>query len=165
VFDEFLTVFLFLCIATMRIWPVVAHRLRKIYFSLLIPAILGFIGFFFLKQLGILEISGIGQNRLFNVSIFVLAICTAVAAPIFFRSYFAHQQRNEKRIAEAVFIRFEQSLIRIALIAPYFCLVSYIFDFPEFYLAASFIASLYAIYYYYPSQKRLTFEKRIFRVE
>jgi len=141
------------------------RRLKITYFSLLVRAILGFICAFILKEFKLIEVLKGGQFKPFNVSIFILAIATAIAVPIFFRSIFAHRKKDEKRITEEEFIRFEQILIGTALVAPYTSLIAYLFDFPEFYLVGSFLATLYALYYFYPSQRRIAFEKRIFRVE
>ncbi len=140
-------------------------KLKKTYFSLLVPAVLGFICFFLLKQFKVIAVLKGGQFKPFNVLVFVMAITTAIAAPIFFRSIFAQRNKDKKRITREEFIRFQQHLIRMALIAPYFSLLAFFFDFPQFYLVASFLAALYAVYYFYPSQRRIGFEKRIFRVE
>lgn len=141
------------------------ERLKKTYFRLLIPALIGF-GLVFLDKE--LQITGTVQKavgEVFIVAVFILSLVLAVAAPVFTRTLFAHQHKDSKRVAETEFIRFEAKLIRIALVTPYFSLIAYFFSFPEFYLVGSFLAGLYAIYYFYPSQRRISFERRIFRVK
>jgi len=44
-------------------------------------------------------------------------------------------------------------------------LVAYLLEFPRFYLAGTVLMALYAVYYYYPSKKRIQFERKIFRVK
>jgi hypothetical protein len=44
-------------------------------------------------------------------------------------------------------------------------LIAQILQLPRFHLAATIIMALYAVYYYYPSKRKLKFERRIFRVK
>ena len=141
------------------------EKLRRTYFSLLIPAIVGFICIYLAKKFNFFSL---GQPQFILIlapSVFVLSVIFGIAAPVFFRSLFAHKMRNEKSTTESKLIKFEQSLIRIALATPYLGLVAYFFEFQKFYFTATFLVTLYAIYYFYPSQKRIAFEKRIFRVK
>ncbi len=140
-------------------------KLKRTYFFLLIPAIVGFICIYLLKKFNLFHL---GQSQFMSIlapSVFVLSVIFGIAAPIFFRSLFAHKMSNEKSTPESKLIRFERSLIRIALVTPYLGLVAYFLEFQKFYFSATFIMALYAIYYFYPSQKRIAFEKRIFRVK
>ena len=89
----------------------------------------------------------------------------AVALPIFFRTLFAHKIRHQKSTSEAELIKFERNFLYIALVAPYLMLVAYLLEFPRFYLAGTVLMALYAVYYYYPSKKRIQFERKIFRVK
>jgi hypothetical protein len=141
------------------------EKLRRTYFILIIPAIVGFICIYLAKKFNFFNL---GQPQFILIlapSVFVLSVISGIAAPIFFRSLFAHKMRNEKSTTESKLIKFEQSLIRIALATPYLGLVAYFFEFKKFYFTATFLVTLYAIYYFYPSQKRIAFEKRIFRVK
>ena len=141
------------------------NKLKKTYFILLIPAIVGFICIYLAKKFNFLHF---GQPQFISIlapSVFVLSVIFGIAAPIFFRSLFAHKISNEKSTTESKLIKFEQSLIRIALVTPYLGLVAYFFEFQKFYFSATFIMTLYAVYYFYPSQKRIAFDKRIFRVK
>ena len=141
------------------------NKLKKTYFIFLIPSIVGFICIYLSKKFNFLHF---GQPQFISIlapSVFVLSVIFSIAAPIFFRSLFAHKISNEKSTTESKLIKFEQSLIRIALVTPYLGLVAYFFEFPKFYFSATFIMALYSVYYFYPSQKRIAFEKRIFRVK
>jgi len=140
-------------------------KLQKTYFSLLIPAIGGFLCIYLLKVFNFIHL---GKPQFISVlapSVFVLSVIFAIAAPIFFRSLFAHKMSNEKSTPESKLIKFEQNLIRIALVTPYLGWAAYFFEFQKFYFSAIFIVALYSVYYFYPSQKRIAFEKRIFRVK
>ncbi len=95
--------------------------------------------------------------------IFVLSVFFAVAGPIFYRSYFAHQKRNMNQVTEAELLQFERKLIIMAMMTPYLTVISYFLKLPRFYLSGVILLSLYAVYYYYPSKQRITFDKKIFR--
>jgi len=140
-------------------------KLRKTYFSLLIPAIVGFICIYLSKKFNLFHL---GQPQFISILaplVFVLSVIFGIAAPIFFRSLFAQKISNKKSTSESELIKFERNLIRISLVTPYLGLFAYFYEFQKFYFTATFLVTLYAVYYFYPSQKRITFEKRIFRVK
>jgi len=141
------------------------NKLKKTYFILLIPAIVGFICIYLSKRFNFFNLDQPQFISILAPIVFVLSVIFAIAAPIFFRSLFAHKISNEKSTTESKLIKFEQSLIRIALVTPYLGLIAYFFEFQKFYFSATFIMTLYAVYYFYPSKKRIAFEKRIFRVK
>jgi len=140
-------------------------KLKRTYFSLLIPSIAGFLCIYLLKEFNFIHLGKPQFISILAPSVFVLSVIFAIAAPIFLRSLFAHEMSNEKSTPESKLIKFEQSLIRIALVTPYLGWVAYFFEFQKFYFSAIFIMALYSVYYFYPSQKRIAFEKRIFRVK
>jgi hypothetical protein len=143
-----------------------AAELRRTYFKLLVPALLGFIGIFYAKKLNLTGYYGHpALQKLFPPLIFVLSVIFAVALPIVYRMLFVRKIRNHKNISEKIFIEFERSFLCITLTTPYITLTAYLLEIPRFHLAGTVLMGLYAVYYYYPSQKRVRFEKRIFRVK
>jgi len=142
-----------------------ADELRRTYFILLIPAIVGFIAISAAKKFNLVEFGYITSLELIAPLVFVLSVVFAIAWPIFFRTLFAHKIRHQKSISEADLIKFERNFLYIALVTPYLTLAAYLLEFPSFYLAGTVLTALYAVYYYYPSKKRIQFEKRIFRVK
>jgi len=141
------------------------QKLRKTYFSLLIPAMVGFICIYLFKKFDFFHLSQPQFISILSPIVFVLSVVFGIAAPIFFRSLFAQKMSDKKNTTESKLIKFEQSLIRIALVTPYLGLLAYLFEFKQFYFTATFLVTLYSVYYFYPSQKRIAFEKRIFRVK
>jgi len=140
-------------------------ELRKTYFILLIPAIVGFIAISVAKKFNLLEFGHITFLEILAPLVFILSVVFAIAWPIFFRTFFAHKIRHQKSISEADLIKFERNFLYIALVTPYLMLTAYLLEFPRFYLAGTVLMALYAVYYYYPSKKRIQFERRIFRVK
>jgi H+/Cl- antiporter ClcA len=138
--------------------------LKKTYVMYLIPAIIAFVVLTILKASSALNPGDISYPPIVAPFIFFLSVLFALAAPIFYRTVFAHSVRDMKNTSAHELLRFERNLIRIALITPYLGLVAYMLDFSNMYFGGCILMSLYALYYFYPSQSRLAFEKRIFKV-
>ncbi|MBW1715603.1 MAG: hypothetical protein JRJ77_07220 [Deltaproteobacteria bacterium] len=131
----------------------------------LIPAVIGFIVVYVAKALHLIDLGPIKFQELLAPLLFVLSVVFAIALPIFFRTLFAHNIRDQKSVSEAALLRFERSFLHIVLVTPYVTLSAYVFALPRFHLAGTVLMALYAVYYYYPSRKRIQFERRIFRVK
>ena len=138
-------------------------RLIKIYFSLLVPVIVGFIAVYFLRHVHLTQSLPAQHMAVIAAVIFILAAFFAIAGPIFNRSLFAYRQRNLDKVQPFELYKFERNQIGMALVAPYLALVGYFLQLPRFHLAATLLMALYAIYYYYPSQRRIAFDQKIFR--
>ena len=129
--------------------------LKRIYFTLLLPAVAGFITVLVLQHFHLVD---------WNIQN-IPPVCFAVAFPILYRTVFANQKRHQKNTAEEDWLKFERNLIYIALVTPYVCLIAQILKLPRFHLGGTIIMALYAVYYYYPSKKRIDYERRLFRVK
>ena len=139
------------------------ERLKKIYFTLLTPAVFGFTGVYLLRRcLQPLEMPDELMTFVAQ-AIFMLAVLCALAGPIFYRSLFAHRQRFLSGVSRTVFLKFECRLITMVLVTPYLALAGYFLQLPRLHLAATLLMALYAVYYYYPSQKRISFDMKVFR--
>ena len=141
------------------------HGLKRIYFTLLLPAVAGFLLIFILRYFQLVRFNIPQIPAVLSPIIFVIAVCLAVALPIFYRSVFANKQRHLNETAEADWLKFEQHLLYIAMATPYVALIAQILQLPRFHLGGTIIMALYAVYYYYPSKRRIEFERRVFRVK
>ncbi len=141
-------------------------QLKKCYVAMLAPAILGFIVVIAARKFSALDMGAVGSLQRFTAPVlFALSFACGVAFPLLFRTLFVHKNRHEKRIPEDVLFRFERNTLYIALITPYVCLVGFFLEIPRFHLVGSLLASFYAVYYFYPSRKRIQYERRIFRAK
>jgi hypothetical protein len=138
--------------------------LKRIYFTLLVPAVAGFILVLVLEHFQLVEWNIPRIPSLIPPIIFIASVCFAVALPIFYRTLFASKRRRQTCTNENDWIRFERNLLYIAMAAPYVGLIAQILRLPRFHMAGTIIMALYAVYYYYPSKKRIEFERRVFRV-
>ena len=101
---------------------------------------------------------------MFSIAVFVASVCTAVALPVLYRTLFANRQRGRKQTPAADWLKFERSLIYIAMATPYLAVTAQILELQRLHLAGTLIMSFYAVYYYYPSKRRIVHDRRIFRV-
>jgi hypothetical protein len=139
-------------------------ELKRTYFIILIPSLLGFILAYGVKAYDLFRLDRGDNLNIFGPVILILCVTLAIALPIFYRTLFAHQKRDQKMVSEADFVKFERRLMVISLVTPYLALVAYILEFPKFNTTAAILMGLYAIYYFFPSKKRLALDRRIFRV-
>jgi hypothetical protein len=141
------------------------HDLKRIYFTLLLPAVAGFIAVFALRYFHLIDWNISGIPHQISPFVFIISVCFAVAFPILYRTVFANKMRHQTHTAEEDWLKFERNLLYIAMTTPYVGLIAQILRLPRFHLGAVIIMSLYAVYYYYPSKKRIDYERRIFRVK
>jgi len=142
-----------------------AKNLKRIYFTFLVPSVLGFAIASWAKTYDFIEFGSVKFIEIAGPFIFILCIVLAIAFPIFYRALFAHKSRDLINLSEKKLLNFERTLINVVMITPYLALVAYFLDLPRFYTASAILVGLYAAYYFYPSNKRIAFERRIFRVK
>ena len=142
-----------------------SHDLKRTYFTLLLPAVLGFILIFAIRHFHLLSFNIPQFPSAIPPFIFIVSVCFAVALPIFYRTLFANKMRHQTRTSEREWLKFESNLLYIAMITPYLGLIAQILQLPRFHLAGTIVMALYAVYYYYPSMRRIAFDRRVFRVK
>jgi hypothetical protein len=142
-----------------------SHGLKRIYFSLLLPAVAGFVCVFVLRQFQMVGWNSPQYPGAIAPVIFIVSVGFAVALPIFYRSLFANRMHRQTCTAEGDWLKFERNLLYIAMVAPYLGLIAQILQLPRFHLAGTIVMALYAVYYYYPSVRRIEFDRRVFRVK
>ena len=141
------------------------HGLKRIYFTLLLPAVVGFILIFVLWNFHLSPFNISQIPSVLSLIIFIASVCLAVALPIFYRTVFANKRRHQTSTTEEDWLKFEQNLLYIAMATPYVALLAQILQLPRFHLGGTIIMALYAVYYYYPSKRRIEYERRLFRVK
>jgi hypothetical protein len=140
-----------------------ADELKKTYYICLVPLLLGFILAGWVKAYGLVEIGSANLIAIAGPFIFVFCIALAIGFPIFYRTLFAHKSRDLINVSENELLKFERTLINVTMITPYLSLAAFILELPHFYTASATLMGLYVVYYFYPSKKRIAFDRRIFR--
>ena len=142
-----------------------SDELKHAYFGLLLPVVAGFIVLRLLDGAGLLPFDSRAYVTILAPSLFILAALFSLGLPILYRAGFAARMKTCRLVSGSEFQRFERQLIYIALMTPYLALLALAFKVPGFHFSGIFLMSLYAAYYFYPSRKRIAFEKRMFRVD
>jgi len=96
-------------------------------------------------------------------AIFVASALAGIAAPLALRTMFVSRNRTSGAIPEAELERFERAVLRVALVAPFLAVAAAWIEAPRVFLAGSALSAFYALYYLYPSERRIRHERRIFR--
>ena len=138
-------------------------RLKKTYIALLVPVVLGF------------TIAGLIRACLSPTApperltaalgpvIFIMTALVSIAGPILYRSIFAHRRRHLSEILPNDLLKFERKLVAMGMAAPYLALVAFWMQLSRFHFAGTLLLALYAVYTAYPSRRRISFDRRIFR--
>jgi len=141
-------------------------QLRKCYIGMLAPAILGFIIASVVRRFSAPDMGAIKTLQwVIAPALFALSFAFGIAFPLLLRTLFVNKNRHEKKISEDVLFKFERNTLYIALITPYIALAGFLLEIPRFHLVGTLLACFYAVYYFYPSRKRIQYERRIFRAK
>ena len=142
----------------------VTDSLKKIYIAALAPVVL---------CVGIMGILDQGFSiplphlvtvpMYFSPILFMTATITALALPLLLRTLFARKAARANKVSTASFFKFQKQLLISAMVTPYLGIAALILELQKFYVSAILLMALYAVYYYYPSHRRIDFDKRIFR--
>ncbi|WP_319468396.1 hypothetical protein [uncultured Pseudodesulfovibrio sp.] len=133
------------------------------YLLMLVPAAVIFGGWAAYRQTGMAQPVTTATDIIGPV-VFIAGIILAAALPLLYRINFVRNMVGKKNVESGQFLSFQLNLMSIALLAPYTAAAAYIAGVPNFYFSGAFLASLYATYYYFPSEKRVIQEMKLFRV-
>ncbi len=97
--------------------------------------------------------------------VFVLAIATGVALPIFLRAYFFGKVKQKRYLTSVEFLTLQKKILYVISVTPYLALLAGYLNFETFYFAGTVLAAIYAVYYHYPSNKKIQFDKKVFMVK
>lgn len=139
--------------------------LKRQYIIILLPAVVLFLAFGLARQLNFITSGQFVISSVLHSIVFILSVITAIAGPLFFRTLFAHSMRKQRQVPAKEFLSFQKKILWISMITPYLAFTAVLCDFPRFFAVAIVLMALYAVYYYFPSQKRIDFDRKIFRVK
>jgi len=131
----------------------------------MIPVVGLFLAFGLARQLNFITSGQFVISSVLHSMVFVLSVITAIAGPLFFRTLFAHSMRKQTWVPAKEFLAFQRKILWISQMTPYIAFIAVLCDFPRFYASAIVLMALYAVYYYFPSRKRINFDRKIFRVK
>jgi hypothetical protein len=132
---------------------------------MILPAGCLFLIFGLARQLNLIHPGQFAVPDILHALVFVLSAVTALAGPLFLRTLFAHSMRNKTGAAAENFMVFQRNTLWLSQTTPYLAFIAVLCDFPRFYGGAIVLMALYAAYYFFPSEQRILFDQKIFRVK
>ena len=139
--------------------------LKRQFIIIILPAVVLFLVFGLARELNFIKPGQFVIPSVLHSVLFILSAITAIAGPLFLRTLFAHSMREKTQVPAKEFLSFQRKILWISLITPYLAFIAVLCDFPRFFAAAIVLMAMYAVYYYFPSQKRIDFDRKIFRVK
>ncbi len=139
--------------------------LKKLYWQMVSPALILLFAAEGAKEYGMLPIVRFSGFRAVEITFFVLGAAFAIALPIFYRMWFVNRIKEQKRISVQEFIQYQKNTLLIVLVSPFVAVAASVLSFNRMYYFGIILFALYGCYYYFPSQKRMAFEKKIFRIK
>jgi hypothetical protein len=73
--------------------------------------------------------------------------------------------KEKKFYSSKEFYDYERIIILVISVTPYLALIAALLKLPDFYFGGSSLAAIYAMYYHFPSEKKINLDKKIFRVK
>ena len=142
------------------------YSLRRLYWLITGPALIIFACLFMVdhwvgqpKKPGGPLLPGIWHGILFTG-----AAVTAIAGPLMMRITFAHTVRQNACVQIKPFLAFQRRLIVLSGITPYLALIGAWGKLSQFHAGGIILMALYGAYYYFPSEKRISHDIKLFRV-
>jgi len=100
-----------------------------------------------------------------EIVLFILSAAFSLVLPVLYRIWFVNRVKEQKSLSADEFLRYEKNMLTVVLISPYIVAIAALFHVSPGYYFGIILFALYGCYYYFPSYKRLNFEKRIFRIK
>lgn len=104
------------------------------------------------------------EPKITGPAAFIAAVVFAIALPLLGRDRFVKRVAKEQFVPPETFLAFELSNMTLGLVSAYFAAAAYVCAVSQFHFGGAFLAALYAAYYYFPTNKRMAHEMRLFRV-
>lgn len=143
----------------------VRKALLRRYLTILAPSTALFAVWAVCRQAGVVHPLNPQYTDLIGPTIFITAIVLAVALPLLYRIRFVKSVEGSRTVDAEAFVPFQLNLMSLALVASYAAAAGYMTGVSNFHFSGAFLASLYSAYYYFPTERRVAQEMRLFRVK
>lgn len=140
--------------------------LKRLYWLLTSPAIVLFVCLLVAQNFRsrVPHVATRQLPEIWHAILFTGAAVSAIAGPVMIRVLFAHKIRQNTQVPKALFLTFQRLLIIVSGITPYLALAAVWGGLCQFHAGGIVLMALYAAYYYFPSEKRIAYDIKLFRV-
>ena len=137
--------------------------LLRHYLKINLPGIFAFIVLYIMGKFNV-DIFLPPNKGWIPVFMIIATALFAVVLPLWYRIFFVNKIKGEEHTDEQRFMRFEKNFLTIASISVYILIAGYLLALPRITLSVMVLFVLYALYFYFPSEKRIRSEMNIFKV-
>ena len=137
--------------------------LVKHYLKINIPGIAAFIMLYIMGKLNVPVFIPVHHGWI-QVFMMIAVALSAVVLPLWYRISFVKKMKGKAHTDESDFIKFEKKFLTIASASVYVLIAGYLLALSRIPLSVMLLFVLYALYFYFPSEKRIRSEQKIFRV-
>jgi len=139
-------------------------KLQKLYYTIISPAFLMILLFFFSEKLNHrLDVKDGG--RLISTAIMVFAAITSTILPVWYKILLIKKLRTKKKITFENFAAVQYRIIIAVGFSVYWIFPAYLYGLSDMPMVITAFFALYGLYYYFPSKQKIEAEKKIFRID
>ncbi len=139
-------------------------RLQKNYFWIVIPAVLLIFILFLFEKLHI-QLNFLSGGKIVSTVLIILAASTSTILPTWYKLLLIKKLRNKKKISYQDFSVLQNKIVLTAAFTIYWVFPAYLYQIPKVPMLLIAFFAIYALYYYYPSKRRIDMEKKTFRID
>jgi hypothetical protein len=139
-------------------------KLLRHYLTINLPGIASFIILYILVKFHVNIFLPV-QKGWVQVVMMIASGLFAVVLPLWYRILFVNRMKGKANTDKHRFIQFERDFLTLASVSVYILVAGFILAMPRIPLAVMVLFVIYALYFYFPSEKRIRSEKKIFKVE
>lgn len=104
-------------------------------------------------------------GRIGSFSILLASVLFSFIIPMWFRISFIQKMKHKKETPSELFLKFQKMYLQISSPSFYLMILGYIAGIEQKIMVIIILSALYALYFYYPSEKKIEREKKIFKVK
>ena len=143
----------------------IKNDLQRYYRKLMIPIILLVMISVVIKTVFPVQWISDERAKAFGILLFALSTISSLVGPLLYRLILIRRFKLHHHVPRKNFLSFQKNTLRIALTTFYIFILALITSASDLVYIGIFLLSLYSAYFYFPSQRRIDFEMRLFRVE
>ena len=139
-------------------------KLLRHYLIINLPGIAAFIILYILVKFHVNIFFPVQQGWV-QVIMMIASGLFAVVLPLWYRILFVNRMKGKANTGKPRFMQFERDFLALASVSVYILVAGFILALPRIPLSVMVLFVIYALYFYFPSEKRIRSEKKMFRVE
>lgn len=138
-------------------------ELQTFYFTIITPPLIFFIILYLADIFDVMFKLGSGSHYI-EIGLLGMAVLLAFVVPMWYRILFVKKVKGRRFVEKELFMKFQKSFLMISQSTLYIALLAFYLQTSKWIMFTIVLLTLYALYFYYPSEKRIESEKKLFKV-